>query len=95
MSEKEYLIKDEELKEVSGGNALSPTNEETAAFEAALNKVNGKTCKFCKKVFSKDAVMAYYQNRKFTLYKYAIKYEFKAVPCISCGYWRFVDSDFN
>ena len=92
----EMKISDDKLAEVNGGSWM-PKNEEIAACKAALDKVNGKTCKYCKQVYNKDAVLAKYHASWDTigLYNNFIILGSKAVPCITCGYWRFIDSDFE
>ena len=89
----EKKLSDDALEEVSGG--WMARIKEVKACENAMDRVHGKTCKFCHSVFDRNAVSQYYTWHKDTLYNRFINLGSRAVPCLTCGCWRFIEEDFE
>ncbi len=87
--EKGRMIDDQETEKVSGGaKRVSPRLE---SYYAVLDSLNGKTCKFCKKKFVKEAVIANYAGYESKVLRKFESFDSKAVPCLYCDYWRNVE----
>ena len=85
MDKENMKIDDQQTEEVSGGNNA---NGRYAELYAVMDELNGKTCKFCKKKFYKQAVLANYELYKSKMLRQFNNFGGKAVPCLYCDYWR-------
>lgn len=92
MVEGSKMIEDLETEKISGGGK-SP-NPRLASYYAVLDELNGKTCKFCKKKFVKQAILAEYAGYESKVLRKFEAFGSKAVPCLYCDYWRNV-TDFE
>ena len=88
MDENKKIIDDLEAEKVSGG---AQTGNLKAEYYAVLDSLNGKTCKFCKKKFVKQAVIYEYQYYESNVLKRFEGFGRKAVPCLYCDYWRNIE----
>ena len=86
-------IREELLEAVAGGE---DTGYSFDSFINAMNQVDGKKCKYCGYVFSADEII---YRHKSDLFKYnndfLNTYNKEMLPCLGCGRWRYVDTDFK
>ena len=87
MSKENKRIVDLNTDDVSGG-ALTAANAKLADFFIVMESLDGKTCKFCKKKFNKEAVWASYSLYKSRVLRQFESFGCAAVPCLYCDYWR-------
>lgn len=90
---KENVLTDELLATVLGGSLSS--EDLFNDLDNAMNQVDGKKCKYCGTVFSKNDLI--YGHRAEML---QISKEFKAhgremLPCYGCHIWRNIRTDFE
>ena len=89
MDENKKIIDDQETEKVTGG--AQKENPRLTAYYAVLDSLNGKTCKFCKKKYVKQAVIAEYRGYEYNVLKRFEGFGGKAVPCLYCDYWRNIE----
>ena len=92
MEDNNKIIDDQETEKVTGG--AQRVNPRLAKYYEVLDSLNGKTCKFCKKKFFKNAVIAEYAGYESKVLRRFEGFDSKAVPCLYCDYWRNI-SDFE
>ena len=89
---KENVLYDELLTTVSGGRV--PSEDDFIDFINAMNQVDGKKCKFCNKVFSKNEVVYIHKSEMLKLTNEFVSRGRNMVPCFGCSRWRYIHTDF-
>ena len=89
---KEKDVNEELLEAVSGGDGGVI---DSFSFINAMNQVDGKRCKYCGKVFSSNEILNYHKSELLTYNRQFLSYNKEMLPCLSCGRWRYVATDFK
>lgn len=88
----ENVLYEDLLTAVSGGRI--PSENDFNDFLNAMDQVDGKRCKFCNKVFSKNEIVYGHKSEMLRITNGFVSHGGEMLPCFGCNTWRFIYSDF-
>ena len=88
---KENALYEELLNDVSGGRV--PTEDDFNDLLAAMEQADGKRCRCCNKVFSKNELYGH-KSEILKICNDFVLYGRDKLPCYGCMTWRLISPDF-